>query len=254
MKYGIDVSNYDTLTPDGIRKPMNWQVSGLDMALIKSSEGLRPDPSYAMQWAEAKILPRVAWHFFRSNLDAIQQANVCLNTILGDFGDNDYLAVDFETADGMTKAQRLAALFSFLYEAEKRIPLAQLMICTGWGTWSEVGGTVATWAAKYKLWLMQWPNDYWFMGIPNPVFDATRLAALKAKIEAGTTRPIQFAPWNRTPDIWQFTSRADPRAIPGYVGYPAKKVVDYDAIFMDIVAEPHYKVCPTCNGTGKVLA
>jgi hypothetical protein len=253
MKFGIDVSNYDTLTADGTRKPMNWDISWLDLAIIKSSEGLYSDPSFDMQWAAARGLSRVAYHFFRSNINAISQANALkLKLILGEFQPHkDYVAVDFETPDGMNGAQCLANLGSFLYEIEKFIPTSRILIYTYPGFWNGIGGAKATWAAKYPLWLAQWPRDSWILNFPVNIFDGPGLAKLKSDVETGVLKPMALKPWT-APAIWQFTARADTRAIPGYVS--VKKVCDYNAVYLDVAQPDQYKTCPTCGGSGKVPA
>jgi hypothetical protein len=89
------------------------------------------------------------------------------------------------------------------------------------------------------------------LGYPLKVFDASGLAGLKAEIVAGSLRPVELKPWSG-PAIWQFTARADTRAVPGYSGI--KKVCDYNAVLSDWVPAAPARICPLCGGSGKVEA
>ena len=245
MKFSIDVSLYDAVQADGkTYKAMNW--SAFDLAIIKSSEAMFVDPAFKLQWAAAAGKPRVAYHFFRSNVNAIAQAQMLLAT-LSDFTDNDYVAVDFETMDGQKGAQCLANLASFLYEAEKVVPASRILIYTSPSFWTELGGTKCSWASKYMLWLAQWPKDKWILNFPVNIFDGKGLAQLKSDIEMGVLKPSIPLPW-KSVAVWQFTSRADTKVIPGYVG--VKKVADYDAVFMPLISTVvNTLACPYCGHT-----
>ena len=263
MKWSIDVSGYDGRRyqfPTGYiyDLPMDWtrarDVGGLSLAIIKSSEGTGyTDGAFRMQWAAAKgILPRMAYHFFRANVSAIRQAQFVTNLLSYDFNPTtDFIAMDFETKDGMTGPEVLAAGRAFLYEIEKMGTLP--FIYSGW-TWRDIGGeTLAgAWGKKYPLWLASWPLDNWIANtaiqLPPYLFNAEKLADFKNKIATGVIKPNVPKPWT-SPAIWQFTSRAESKSIPGH---PAvKSSVDYDAVFMDLpglVNPPtHPATCPTCG-------
>ena len=264
MKWAIDVSGYDGrryVNPTGYvyDLPMDWKkardIGGLSLAIIKSSEGTGyTDGAFRMQWAAAKgILPRMAYHFFRANLNAIAQAQFVKSLLAPDFDPRtDFVILDLETYDGMTGPQILAAAGSWLYEMEKigTLPL----IYTYPGFWNAIGGAAATWAKKYPLGLAQWPLDNWIANTaiqqPPYLFDVPRLADFKAKIVAGTIKPMALKPWD-SPAIWQFTSRADTKAVPGH---PAVKTAcDYNAVYMTIpdlippASPAHPSICPTCG-------
>jgi len=247
MKWAIDVSSYDAKLPDGTYQAVDWHRSGLNMAMIKASEGMSIDPAFTIQWKAAQGLPRVAYHFFRSNVNAIAQAQFFLSIVEKDFGPYDRVSVDFETTDGQSNLACLAAVASFLHEVDKKI--FSPMIYTYPSFWTGIGGEKALWAVNYPLWLAQWPKDTWVLWLPITIFDAPKLAALKGDIESGVIKPLVLKPWS-SPAIWQFTARADTRAVAGHPAY--KKVCDYNAVFVTINPVVQFKVCPTCGGTGQV--
>jgi GH25 family lysozyme M1 (1,4-beta-N-acetylmuramidase) len=241
MNWTIDQSRYDALAADGTYKPFNWALSSFVPAIFKASEATYKDPAFNLNWSAARGRPRIAYHFHRSNINAIDQSRIFLSCTAGDFTTQDYYAVDFETPDGMTGSECLASVGSFLYEIRKNVPPERIFIYTYPGFWNGIGGKYAKWAAKYLLWLAQWARD----GIFAPaVFSPDRLEAIKADIETNRLLPMTLEPWVK-PSIWQFTARADPRFISGYVGI--KKVCDYNAVFMSFANVQPLKYCPTCG-------
>jgi hypothetical protein len=248
MKFAIDVSRYDAVQADGTLQPLDWRRARLDLAIIKASEGMRADPAFACQWQAAAGLPRVAYHFFRSNVEAAAQAQF-FSSLLEDLSPFDRLAVDFETLDGMRPTYALNSLAVFLIGIGKKH--APPLIYTYPGFWQTFDPALTAWAAKYPLWLAQWPRDTWILGYPLKVFDASGLAGLKAEIVAGSLGPVELKPWSG-PAIWQFTARADTRAVTGYSGI--KKVCDYNAVLSDWVPAAPARICPLCGGSGKVEA
>lgn len=57
MNWAIDVSFWDAkvIVAGKVKYiPVDWRASGLDMAIIKSSEALTEDPAFRIQWAAAK--------------------------------------------------------------------------------------------------------------------------------------------------------------------------------------------------------
>jgi GH25 family lysozyme M1 (1,4-beta-N-acetylmuramidase) len=233
MNWAIDVSSYDAYTSIAGKTtyvPIDWAKTGTQLAIIKSSEALREDPAFKIQWAAAKgVLPRVAYHFFRCNVNAIAQAEFVKSILADDFDrSTDFVALDFETADGVEPRLRLTALGSWLYEIEKFG--AKPFIYTYRSFWLEAGGANAAWAKQYPLWFAAWPLDNWIAAMPLPpyIFTAEKLAALKADVISGKLKPRVPAPWTDCA-IWQFTARADTKAVPGH---PAiKKVCDYNIVY-----------------------
>jgi hypothetical protein len=245
MKYAIDVSGYDSRRYVWNKGyvydvPVNWQRArddgGLSLAIIKSSEGFAVDRAFRMNWqGAAGILPRAAYHFFRSNVDALKQAQYFCD-LMSSVGFNpasDFAILDFETLDGRTGQDAIRAAGVWLREVEKCTG-ARPMIYTYPAFWRGAGGcgTLGVPFAKYPLALAQWPLDRWILDAfpATPLFNGERLAAFKARIEAGNLRPVTLPPWT-SPAIWQFTARVDSRSVPGH---PAiKKAVDY-VVYMDL--------------------
>lgn len=259
MKWAIDVSSYDAISGKESLQAVDWararDEGELSLAIIKCSEGLRMDTAFNLQWGAAKgILPRAAYHFFRSNINPIQQAQACWSYLFtAGFQKTDSVIVDFETLDGISASKSLLAFASCLYELEKKD--AHPMIYTYPAFWKSVGGEQATWAAKYPLVLAQWPKDNWILNYSPTIFTSDRLAAIKNNIQNGSLKPVALKPWI-SPAIWQFSSRVDSKAIPGHPGF--KKVIDFNAVFMDLPAvdgtsktpevDPKaVKYCPTCG-------
>jgi GH25 family lysozyme M1 (1,4-beta-N-acetylmuramidase) len=245
MNYTIDVSRYDAYNNSGNLIPIDWKATGFPLAIMKSSEGTFADTAFKMQWKAAQGMPRMAYHFFRSNVNAIAQAQFMTSLLKPDFTENDFIAIDFETWDGMTATQCLAGCFSFLYEMQKigTTPF----IYTFPAFWNALGGSKQAAAIKYPLWLGQWPWDNYFLNIKVPPYTwtAVQMVQKKALIESGVVKPMPLAPWTK-PAIWQWTARADPKQIPGY--YANKSAVDYNVIFdVDLPTPTHPTVCPTCG-------
>jgi GH25 family lysozyme M1 (1,4-beta-N-acetylmuramidase) len=260
----IDISRWDSYTgkvlPDGKYEmvAVDWAKTGYPMAIMKSSEGTVLDPSFNIQWASAKLanIPRVAYHYFRSDINAIQQAQKQKDILSSDWTENDYVAVDFEKIYGsVTPNQALMGLGSFLYETDKWVRPDHVFIYTGGSFWYVCGGKTATWAGKYRLWVAHYP---WDLTLQNPTWSEAQLVSLQNYIAAGKATPDNFypfyssiQPWGKNWSIWQWTARLSPRQIPGY--YANKLAVDYNYIYMDLGQAPQYITCPTCNGSGKIL-
>lgn len=239
-QWAIDTSFYDarkSVAGKVTYVPVDWAKTDTQLAIIKASEGVREDPAFRVQWEAAKGMPRMAYAFFRSNINAIAQADFFKSIMADDFDRRtDFVAIDFETADGVPPDKRLAAVGSWLYEVEKFGTLP--FIYTYASFWLDAGGARAVWAQKYPLWFAAWPLDNWIANakLPPFVFTAEKLAKFKADIVAGKYKPSVPKPWTECA-IWQFTARADTRAVPGH---PAvKKVCDYNAVFMPLPAMPN---------------
>lgn len=237
IRWAVDVSHYDAAVSINSYQAVDWRLArdqgGLSLAIMKASEGTNfKDPAFSLQWKAAQgILPRMAYHFFRCNQNAIEQAEFCWSVVSAQGFDpkSDFIILDFETIDGKSGADCLKAAGSWLYEMEKHNILP--LVYTFPSFWKGIGGEKATWAAKYPLGLAQWPKDVWILGYSPTIFTASRLVTLKDEVVKGLIKPVSLKPWTG-PAIWQFTSRVDSKAIPGHPG--KKKVVDYNAIFMDL--------------------
>lgn len=259
MNLMMDVSHYDARRWQGTGwvndRPVDWNRArglGITAAAIKGSEGGRvlragrwvdgavEDPALRVQWAAAAGRPRLYWHFFRSNRNAIAQAlDVLAIWESLETTPDDRLALDFETEDGMSGAACLAAAASWLYEVERDTKMIPWLY-TYPAFWIRVGGTRAAWAKRYPLWLAQWPLDLWIANLfpITPLFAGERLTSLLRDVESGKLSPLNgkpyynsLAPWGMKIPVWQFTARIASSAVPGH---PAiKKAVD-----MSIVYEP----------------
>lgn len=257
-RLAIDVYHGDAYTgrklPNGQYEmiAVDWKATGYPVAIMKASQGTRfIDPAFHMQWAAAKGLPRIAYHFFEWKTNAIQQAQYLWNVVKNDFGETDYLAIDFENhVNNPVSTNALPALGSILYELGKVVPKSRLIIYTGTSFWYPCGGRDATWAAQYKHWQAQWPWDNWLPNVaPYPYLWTKELLDSKvALIESGYARPVVCLPWGR-PDIWQFSARMNPQLINGYKSN--KKAVDLNYCYFDFGITVPEKRCPTC---GQIIA
>lgn len=124
MNWALDVSHYDaykSVSGKATYVPIKWGETGTQLAIIKAGEGIYEDKAFRVQWAAAKgVMPRMAYWFFRSCTNVIAQAEKVKSILASDFDRRtDFIALDFETADGVPPDRRLAAVGSWLYEVEK---------------------------------------------------------------------------------------------------------------------------------------
>lgn len=241
MNYAIDISHYDARRYANGQyvydQPTDWtraRASGVTLACIKSSEALGEDRGFRLNWSAAKgIVPRLAWHFIRHDVNAIRQAEFFLSLIMADFDPRtDFIALDAETLDGQSNEQCLKLDFSWLYEVGKVIPVSRTKYYINRSYWTSGNGPAAYAysARKYGLWLAD-PRRY---NVLDPMLTPDMLATMKQRIESGQIAPTPLAPWGN-PEIWQFSWRVDPSAVPGHPGI--KKAVDYNAVYLEL-AEP----------------
>jgi lysozyme len=107
-KLGCDVSQW---------QDMDWKrakEAGIRFAFIKATDGTSwVDPHFAAHWkgAKAEDIDRGAYHFFRNNLNAMQQADHFVKTLGGDLGEL-HLVVDVEDKGtvALTAARIMAAI------------------------------------------------------------------------------------------------------------------------------------------------
>lgn len=239
IPFMIDVSLYDARRYNWLKgwiydRPTDWNAAraiGIEAAAIKAGEGLSEDPAFRIQWQAASGRPRIAWFFFRQNVNTIAQANKFLSIVQDDWNPaTDLAAIDWETYDGVSLKLNLQNGASWLNEVERELGRPPA-IYTYPAYWRAIGGEHASWAKRNPIFLAQWPLDNWILGlkIPPYAFDRIQLELLMRKIEAGTLHPVVLAPWGDDIDVWQFTARAWTADIPGH---PAiKKLADINAIF-----------------------
>lgn len=146
---GIDVSRW--------QEEINWgavAADGIDFAFVKASEGetLR-DPQFDHNWAAAKAagLTRGAYHFYRANVDPEAQAANFLAALALEPGD---LApvVDVETRDGVSRAELVAGLQTFLLLVEVRTGVRPVVYTGQKFYYRHLAGHLdgyALWIARY---------------------------------------------------------------------------------------------------------
>lgn len=112
---GIDVSHF--------QGHIDWQAvkaAGCDFAFAKATEGAGvTDPCFAANWAAMKAagLPRGAYHFYRAQEPAVQQAAHFLSTV--QFGPGDLPPVlDIEVSDGVTGQSLVGGVQTWLDAVE----------------------------------------------------------------------------------------------------------------------------------------
>jgi lysozyme len=158
---GMDVSHYDGA--------IDWQTAkgaGIAFAIAKATESTTyVDPTFATNWADMKAngIVRAAYHFFRANVDPIQQANHVMQ-VVGTLEAGDLpIVLDLETTDGETGATIAANALAFL-DAVTKGTGKKAIVYTSPGFMGGLSGTAGF--ANYTLWVANWgvscPN------VPSP--------------------------------------------------------------------------------------
>ncbi|MEO9195152.1 MAG: GH25 family lysozyme [Polyangia bacterium] len=157
MRAGVDVSYY--------QGTINWSAvadtnrGNKSFAFIRANDGYTHDTRFATNWQGAYDagLYRGAYTFFRASDDPTQQAQVLLDSIGGQIGDQDLPPVlDLEVKDGMsaaTVAKGAEAWLSYVYSALGRRPI----VYTGPGFESLLGNPGGL--AEYPLWVASWTTS-----------------------------------------------------------------------------------------------
>lgn len=146
-KIGIDVSHWDGT--------INWELvkPNISFAILKATEGLTyVDDKFFFNKTACKSLGiKVGvYHFFRSNLDPIAQANFFYNTV------NDKTikcwVVDVETDDGNFNNQSIAVnLHAFLVHLESLTGFAPVIYTGAWFWNPHIG--YQNWTSRYTNWI-----------------------------------------------------------------------------------------------------
>ena len=179
---GIDTSKWEGA--------IDWGKAfahGASFAYLKASEYVA-DPLFASEWKKSKgILPRGAYHFIDWNWSELDQANLFIKTMNGDWGElPPVLDLEAPPLVGMPPALVRGKVWNFLQAIEKasgRIP----MIYSGYSYWNQWGSTDAGWL-KYPFWLA-WYEPEWYVRL----------------ISRGTGAPKPWKNWT----IWQNLAKAD---------------------------------------------
>lgn len=131
-------------------------AGGYRLVIIKATDGLSIDPMFIENWKKAldagfRIM---TYHFFRSNMDARNQADFHLETVKA-LRDQTKIAVwgDLETADGVSNAVRKPRFFTFLDEVYKAVPKVGSYSSNNY--WQSLMDN-ATLPAKYWFWVAHW--------------------------------------------------------------------------------------------------
>ena len=174
--FGIDVSVWD-----GVVDFAKAKNSGASFVYIKASQQVA-DAKFAVNWKAAKgILPRGAYHYLDWRKSELDQANLFVSTMGGDWGELPPV-LDLEmdpTNYGMNVAIVRGKIWNFLTAVEKstgRIP----MLYTGYYYWNQWGSKDAGWL-HFPFWLA------WY--------------AAESIIKV----PLPWTKWT----FWQYTDRAD---------------------------------------------
>jgi lysozyme len=159
---GIDVSYW--------QGNIDWSAvagDGIEFAFIRVSDGLDYyDTEFQDNWAGAQAngIIRGAYQFFRSDEDAIDQADLLLDE-MGALADGDLPPViDVESTDGQTSATIIAKVQQWLDHVEAATGRTPIIYTAKWFWESNLGSTAF---ASYPLWAANWevacPNipDQW---------------------------------------------------------------------------------------------
>lgn len=144
---GVDVSHHNGA--------FDWEkckAQGNQFAFIKATEGVTyVDPQFQRNWnyAEKAGLLVGAYHFFRSNQDAMAQATHFLKTV-GSLAGRLPAVLDWETEDGMTEQQQMTKALLWLKVVEDNTGKRPI-IYSGSSFLREHGLPVEF--TKYALWV-----------------------------------------------------------------------------------------------------
>lgn len=175
---GVDVSHWEGR--------INWEVAAqyVQFAILKCTEAATyTDPTYSVnkQGCIDNGISHGAYHFFRTNVDPIAQAQLFYDKVGPDMK---FLCADVETVDGgdlklnlrkfMDKLESLAGVTPYIY--------------TSPGFWNAYGIQDPIWCQHFGLWVAHWTAG---------------LAPLL---------PHEWSSWV----VWQYTDRG---SIPGIITY-----------------------------------
>jgi lysozyme len=148
---GIDVSYW--------QGDIDWSAvaaDGIEFAFIRVSDGLGYyDTEFQDNWegAQANGIIRGAYQFFRSDEDAVAQADLLLEEI-GTFEEGDLPPViDVETTDGQTSSTIVSKVQQWIDHVEAATGRAPIIYTAKWFWQSNVGSSAF---ADYPLWAANW--------------------------------------------------------------------------------------------------
>jgi lysozyme len=123
MTEGVDVSHYNHLIDFDYLKSRNY-----GFVILKATEGIDyVDAKFARRWRTLKNLNMIrgAYHFFHPSKDPFAQAKLFCETV-GPLDSLDFLALDWETTDGIPRYQDVSNGLFFLQQLEvlsNKIPI-----------------------------------------------------------------------------------------------------------------------------------
>jgi lysozyme len=150
---GIDVSHW--------QGKVDWHIvaSSVKFAFMKATEGATyTDSCFHSNWqeaGEAEIL-RGAYHYYRPNLDPINQAEHFIDVV----GKDSELphVLDLEEREGIPPLGKLPADVKRFLGRVEQLTARKPMIYTSPSFWNEhMGGT--DWASEYDLWIAHYTNS-----------------------------------------------------------------------------------------------
>lgn len=141
---GVDVSH-----SNGKIDWVQAKSEGIQFVFVKATEGTTfVDPNFHTNWTglRAAGIVRGAYHYFRPNVSASDQASFVANTV-GALEANDLpIVCDFEELDGVSSSNAIAAAIEFMNDVTK-LTGKQAIVYTFPKFLSSYGGLV-----KYPLW------------------------------------------------------------------------------------------------------
>ena len=156
----IDISHYESVT--------NWtqvQASGVTGVILKASEGLGTDPTFAARWGALAAIGMIrgAYHFFRASVDPEAQAEHFLR-VVGPINNNDLpLILDWEISDGVditTQRVRAQVFLDKVKASTGRLPMIY------GGPYFLQGLNLQSSFDQYPLWVAHYHTDV--PKIPRP--------------------------------------------------------------------------------------
>jgi len=148
-----DLSHWNT-EPDFA----SMKAGGVETVILKASEGMAKDPAYDTRVIKALgaglfVMP---YHFFRSQIDGLAQADFHLDVIAGllSVQQGTISWCDVETADGASNATRIARIGDFLLTISASDIAAG--IYTSPALWNTLMSPTPAWISSYWQWVAAW--------------------------------------------------------------------------------------------------
>jgi lysozyme len=220
---GVDWSFWDMET-----HPETAKANGCSFCFIKASQRIQ-DKRFTENWQKSKgVLLRSAYHYLDFGVSELAQADTFVKAMNGDWGElPPVLDIEQNPAEyNVSNKLAQGKVWNWLTRVKAATGKTP-MIYSGYYYWTEHMTPNDGWKQFY-FWLAWYANES-IIRVPKP-----------------------WITWN----FWQFTDRGDAKKYGS-----SKAACDlnfYHGTESDLYAEfgggQQYKTCPTCLGTGKVLA